>query len=130
MKIKYIGKAAREIDSKAGTGVVWNGPGDVQEVPDWAAPKLLRFKDMWEQVGETDSAAMAESLRDHAAEVKTEEDAGIWRTEVTARMQNMDKAQLEQFAKSHFNVDLDKRRSAEKLRQEIDSLIDRYGLPE
>lgn len=129
-KIRYVGKADREIDSKAGTGVVWHGHGDVQTVPDWAVDKLIRFKDMWELAVPLDAVAAAESIRERAADVKTEEDAGIWRMEVTQRMQNMDKDQLEAFAKQHFNVDLDKRRSAASMRAEIDSLIDRFGLPE
>lgn len=45
--IEYIGKKASRADTVAGTKVVWNGPGDVQEVPDLAVFKLLKHPDVW-----------------------------------------------------------------------------------
>lgn len=45
--IKYIGKKASRADTVAGTKTVWNGYGDVQEVPSLAVAKLLKHPDVW-----------------------------------------------------------------------------------
>jgi hypothetical protein len=47
-KIRYIGTKPRKEDNVAGTGVVWNGRNDVQEVPEHAVPKLLAHPNVWE----------------------------------------------------------------------------------
>jgi len=52
IKIKYMGKKPLRGDTVAGTGIVWCGYGDVQDVPDHAAPKLLQHADVWEMVDE------------------------------------------------------------------------------
>ena len=44
-KIKYIGKKPTKQDNVAGTGKTWNGAGDVQEVSDLAAERLLKHSD-------------------------------------------------------------------------------------
>lgn len=46
--IKYIGKKPVKTDNVAGTGTVWNGPGDVQNVdkPE-AVAKLLAHTGIW-----------------------------------------------------------------------------------
>lgn len=57
MRIKYIGeKPHGRADTVADTGIVWAAPGDVQDVPEAAVPKLLRHPDIW-QVAETVSVA-------------------------------------------------------------------------
>ncbi len=45
--IKYVGKKASREDTVAGTKIVWVGAGDVREVPDLAANKLLSYPDVW-----------------------------------------------------------------------------------
>ncbi len=46
-KIKYVGIKPSRKDTVAGTGIVWTGNGDVQDVPDIAVPRLLRHPDIW-----------------------------------------------------------------------------------
>lgn len=46
--IKYIGKKDVSHDNVAGTGTIWYGNGDVQMVPEEAAPKLLHHSGSWE----------------------------------------------------------------------------------
>lgn len=46
-KIQYVGLKPRKEDNVARTGVVWYGPGDVQEVPDAAVHALLKHPDVW-----------------------------------------------------------------------------------
>lgn len=45
--LKYVGKKPFAIDSIGGTGVVWNGNGDIQPVPEPVADKLLKHPDQW-----------------------------------------------------------------------------------
>lgn len=47
MKIKYVGKKPTRKDTVAGTGIVWLGAGDVQDVPDDKASILLAHPDIW-----------------------------------------------------------------------------------
>jgi hypothetical protein len=41
----------------------------------------------------------------------------------------MDKDSLETFAKNHFRIDLDKRKSVANLREAVTQLVDRFGAP-
>lgn len=47
--IQYIGKKEQMVDHAmfAGTMTTWNGPGDIQNVPDKAVPILLKYPDTW-----------------------------------------------------------------------------------
>lgn len=47
--LTYVGKKPSAIDSIGGTGVVWNGHGDVQPVPEAVAEKLLKHPDQWQR---------------------------------------------------------------------------------
>lgn len=51
MKIRYVGQKAQKPDNVAGSGIVWFGHGDVQEVPAGYAAKLLAHVDVWEAAG-------------------------------------------------------------------------------
>lgn len=63
MKIKYIGKKDVSHDSVAGTGTIWYGPGDVQEVSDpEAAAKLLRHSGSYVRADEEKPAKAAKKL--------------------------------------------------------------------
>lgn len=52
-KIKYIGHKETRADTVTGSGVVWFGHGDVQEVPDASLDALLRHADVWELAAPT-----------------------------------------------------------------------------
>lgn len=73
MKIRYIGRKATKADNVAGTGIVWNGEGDVQEVSNpQAAAKLLTYDTVWALAEpEGADAAVLESL---ANAVKAQQD--------------------------------------------------------
>lgn len=58
-KIRYIGLKDVKTDNVANTGVVWFGNGDEQDVPDSAAPALLRHTTVWELVGDEAQATKA-----------------------------------------------------------------------
>lgn len=48
--VRYVGRKPIKADNVAGTGVVWNGPGDEQAVPADAWPKLAKHEGVWELV--------------------------------------------------------------------------------
>jgi len=53
MKIKYVGRKPEQPDHLYGSNKIWVGLGDVQEVPDDIAPRLLSHPDMWAIADET-----------------------------------------------------------------------------
>lgn len=54
--VEYVGSKAKSTDNVAGTGTVWNGPGDVQKVPASAWPKLAKHAH-WRIAGAATSPA-------------------------------------------------------------------------
>lgn len=57
--IKYVGRKAKKQDNVAGTGALWLGQGDVQEVPEAAVPKLLKHPDVWALADVAPNAGLA-----------------------------------------------------------------------
>jgi hypothetical protein len=51
MDLRYVGRKPIKADSVARTGIVWNGHGDIQSVPDDKAGLFLEHPDIWEPVG-------------------------------------------------------------------------------
>lgn len=47
VRVMYVGKKPRQTDTVGGTKTVWNGPGDVQEVPLSAWAKMTKHPDVW-----------------------------------------------------------------------------------
>jgi len=66
MRIEYIGLKPRKEDNVAATGIVWGGPGDVQDVPEAACPALLKHSGVWR------AAAAEAKLVVHRADGATE----------------------------------------------------------
>jgi len=54
LKVRYVGKKDRRADTVAGTGLVWEGHGDVQLATPQAWDKLRRHPDVWELVVDDD----------------------------------------------------------------------------
>lgn len=63
-KIKYVGGKPMKTDNVAKTRTIWNGPGDVQEVPDAAVPLLLKHPDVWELAATPGGAAVDDKKAD------------------------------------------------------------------
>lgn len=62
VKVKYVGVKPQKTDNVAGTGQVWNGPDDVQEVPIAAWAKLSKHPDIWQRVSDGDPNTLASGL--------------------------------------------------------------------
>lgn len=59
VKIKYVGRKATAIDNVAGSGKIWAGAGDVQEVTAQQARKLVLYADQWALENEKDLKLIA-----------------------------------------------------------------------
>lgn len=121
VRVMYVGLKPREIDNKKGkSGVVWNGHGDIQEVPDWAWPALSKHPDVWVDVPpEPGEKPAATGLSDVAPPVKVPQevdDADLVAMTVTiqppeqspaADLYNMNTAALREYAVGKgYRVDL------------------------
>lgn len=121
MRIKYIGKKDSRADTVAGTGIVWLGHGDVHDVPDSAAAKLLRHADVW-AVDAADAPTSTAGLGD-AKKPPADGDTGSGgnggETLTEAHFAAMTDEQLRAFAKERDIKGLHHKWTGEKLRAEV-----------
>lgn len=75
--VRYVGPKARKSDNVAGTGTVWIGHGDVQDVPASAWPKLAAYPDVWRLAGDTTPLPDASPVPGMAALLGSQLDMGI-----------------------------------------------------
>lgn len=75
IQVRYIGTKEQKGDNVAGTGAVWNGPGDVQSVPDGAWAKLSAHPSVWERVDEPGGAGLASKAPGKKTTKTTDPDA-------------------------------------------------------
>lgn len=120
--IKYVGHRAEYREGAYGSGIVFQ-QGETISVEDALAVKLLRHPDVY-QMGEAQEATA--SVAGVNGEKKQDDDDPA--QELRDSVGNMTKGALEGFAKTHFNVDLDKRKSVGDLRTQVIGLIDQFGV--
>lgn len=121
--IRYIGKKQQKVDTVAGTGVIWNGNGDVQPVPDKAAGKLLEHTDSWELATDVPPAA-ADKLESAAAnaemiEVEKKDEPTL------VNLATMDKEALRTYAQQNFGHAFHPKTGEAKMRDAIIGLMNR-----
>lgn len=119
--VKYIGHRARYGDGICGSGLFWS-QGETLMVLDEFAVKLLRYTDVWVE-GDPAEAT------DAPAPTKPSDDEEAQADHVRMEIAAMDKDALESFAKTRFQLDIDKRHSVEALRMEVIGMVDRFGAP-
>lgn len=125
--IRYIGEKPIKHDNVAGTGTVWNGPRDIQEVPDAAVPLLLLHPTVWE-LATAMPAAPREEAEDPTEQVtaytRVEDGEGSvfrLRDEDTSEVIDlglMDDKALKQFARVNL-IKADLRKRDDALRADI-----------
>lgn len=131
--VSYIGKKPF-FDRLYNTGLTFD-VGQVRDVPDDMARLFLRHKDLFvvldtapktPKTKETDNtqALIDQQAKETAEKIKNQNNLQDLYTQVSV----MDKDALEQFAKDHYQIDLNKRRSLENLREEVIGLIDQFGV--
>ena len=120
--IKYVGKRPTYIDGMYGTHTAFV-QGETVMVDSDIAAKMMRHPDQYE-LGKAKGAAPAV---EPTAEKPVKEDEAT--QDLRDQINIMDKDSLETFAKNHFRIDLDKRKSVANLREAVTQLVDRFGAP-
>lgn len=119
LNLKFSG--AKPYRDRTALRTVWQ-PGDVKAIPEPAARILRKFAEF--------AVVGGEAKPDHAAilvaQAKQEEE-GSQIESMLLTIETWDKGQLEAYAKQ-YQVDLDKRRAINVLRQEVATLIEQYGV--
>jgi len=119
--IKYIGHRPLYRDGACGSGLVFE-QGQTVLVDDEFAVKMLRHPSVYERGQADESEAPAKVTKNTVTE---DEDP-----DQTARdaIANLNKDALATYAKTHFGVDIDKRKNVGDLRQQVTMLFDQYGI--
>lgn len=120
--IKYIGHRATYREGTYGSGIVFAQGETINIEDDALANKLLRHSDVYVR-GEAKKAAEMNTSK--AKDVDAEADP---LQDARDAIATMNKDALETYAKTHFGVDLDKRKSVDSLRAQTTGLLDQYGL--
>lgn len=105
IKVAYVGKKPFAIDNVAGSGVMWNGNGDVQEVTAAQARILTKYKDQWALVDLADAAAVAEPPADIVVE-EGGEDVSVPVEALAKPFEKMNKAELIALAKEKWGKEM------------------------
>lgn len=120
--IKYIGPRETYREGAYGSGIVFTQGETINIEDDALANKLLRHPDVYAR---GDAKKAAETNASKAKDVESEADP---LQDARDAIATMNKDALEIYAKTHFGVDLDKRKSVENLRTQTAGLLDQYGL--
>lgn len=116
ISVKYIGKRPECTDGLYGTRIHWFR-GDSRMVPADKARQMLKHTDVYAP-GKKDAPVP------ELPKVPTEEESTQDMRDTVA---NMDVESLAVYAKTSFQVKLDKRKSLQDLRTQVTSLVDQFG---
>ncbi len=122
--IAYVGRRDQHKDVTYGTGEWVRGQS--KDVPPAVASKLLRHPDVYQPAPAEEGLEVVVPPTVEADEASKE--AAV--QEAIDAVQTMGVEALRTFAAQNFNVKLDGRKSAEKLRLDTQQLIYRFGMPE
>lgn len=117
--VRYVGKKPSAYDSVARSGVVWNGPGDVQQVTDAQAKLLTRYPDQWQLADPADEAAVAAPVSITVVD-EDGDHVAIDPDQFKKPLERMSKAELIALAKDRWGKTLDARRSSKHLIDQIE----------
>ena len=118
VSVKYIGKRLEYTDGTYGTRILFS-KGESRQVPADKARLMLKHPDVYVP-GEPDAEIATVPL-----DTQEQDSAQDMRDAIA----NMDKSALESYAKTHYRIDIDKRRSVDALRTQVTGLVDQYGAP-
>ena len=123
MLIKFILQRPSHMDSSYGSGL-WV-QGQVKDVPDAIAVKLLRHKDCFE---ETNGESVDAEKVDLPVADKEKEDAAMTKELLIMDIQRMDKEQLMQYSENSLHgIKMDGRLSVEKMRATVINNLEQFG---
>lgn len=122
--VKYEGK--KPYKDKTALRNLWQH-GDTKSVPERDAKVLLRFAEFVRgDAGAADGSARTAVAAAVVAEQQQRQDEQVAQEGILTIIETMDKDALETYA-AKYEVNLDKRRSVEKLRTEVANLVEQFG---
>lgn len=122
--VQYNGHRPIFRDASYGSNLEF-AQGETKLVPSALADKLLKHVGVFTQ----GKAAKGAKLEAAAVEDKPENETEKTQPERDA-VANMGKDALEHYARTHFRIELDKRKGVGALRSQVTGLIDQYGAPQ
>ena len=123
--IRYVGVRDLHEDHLYGTRLAWL-PGQVHNVDAAIAVRMLMHKDVYERADvEANKPVSGKSNQVEQEQERVQEQQ---LDDTRSAIAIMDKDALEQFAKTHFQIDLDKRKGLSSLRSQVIGLIDQFGM--
>ena len=123
--IRYVGVRDLHEDHLYGTRLAWL-PGQVHNVDAAIAVRMLMHKDVYERADvEANKPVSGKSNQVEQEQERVQEQQ---LDDTRSAIAIMDKDALEQFAKTHFQIDLDKRKGLSNLRLQVIGLIDQFGM--
>ena len=123
--IRYVGVRDLHEDHLYGTRLAWL-PGQVHNVDAAIAVRMLMHKDVYERADvEANKPVSGKSNQVEQEQERVQEQQ---LDDTRSAIAIMDKDALEQFAKTHFQIDLDKRKGLPTLRAQVIGLIDQFGM--
>ena len=149
VSIKYIGKREPWSDRLYRTGLVFDCD-QVRTIPWDMARKFLRHEDLFEKVdvdakdkGKASQSSKADTpndsdkaaddtqalLDEQEAKNKDKDDEQSELQALYDQVNVMDKDALKDFAQTHYQQKLNKSKSEENLRIEVNGMIDQFGAP-
>jgi hypothetical protein len=126
--ITYIGRRETYREGTYGSGLVFQR-GETKLVPNALAAKLLQHPDVY-RLGkiEQSAAALAPEAAPKATQAEKDVEEERMQDHRDSVMRMDSKAALAEFAKTNFNMELDKRKTVAALQTEVIQLIDRFGV--
>lgn len=123
--VKYVGKRETYRDGTYGTGLVFQ-QGETKLVPVEKARLLLQHPDVY--VPGDVANVEAKAAEEVAAPVSNDSQAENEHMDMRDNLGRMDKDGLAEFALTHFNMKLDKRKAESVLRTEVITRFDQFGV--
>ena len=121
--ITYIGHRPVYTDGACGSGLTFK-QGQTLNVDDESARKMLRHPSVYELGDMAEAAQSVQSAKQSKQSDKDEDPDQTVRDSIA----NMSKAALVDYAKVHFQADLDKRMSVADMRTKVTGLYDQFGI--
>jgi hypothetical protein len=118
MRIKYIGTCNKQ-DSVRGVGLHWE-PGDERNVTEEVGHRLLHYRDTWIKADSQTSEGAQIGLTED--EKPTEEPLPV------VDFHSMTKDEMVDYAEKNYGEKLDKRQTADTLREKLVGLFGKYEL--
>lgn len=131
--VTYIGKKPFK-DNVYGSGLTFEN-GQSRDVPELLAKNFLRHKDVFKPGGKVDAPKKKEDVKPDTEDVlkkaeqarKEQEQKENAYYDLRDQINEMNKEALELFARSKYDLELDRRLKVEKMREQVIKHIDQYG---